>query len=442
MKVLISAWLERLRTSYWFVPTLMALSATGLSFLTVHIDTLIKAKWVRSTGWIWAGGAEGARHVLATIAGSTITVTGVVFSVTIVALTLASSQFGPRLLRNFMDDHGTQTVLGIFVSTFLYCLLVLRTIRGTDETTFVPYLSVTCGIVFAVLSVGFLIYFIHHIPSSILAENLIARVANELQEGIDRLYPEKAGMEKPVRGRPNELPARFDLETKSLVAQKSHGFVQVIAAEDLLKLATENDLIIRLAVRPGEFVAEQMLLAEAWPGAKANDQLMAQIREAFYFGRQRTPSQDVEYCIDQLVEVAVRALSPGINDPFTALSCIDWLGAGLIRLAGRKIPASTRYDDKQNLRLITRGSTFAGCADTALNKIRQYGSKSIAVVLGLLATVARVVAHAPRKEDRDVLLAHARKIRDDGIAQALDAADKEEIEKRFRWVESNAKKAE
>jgi uncharacterized membrane protein len=132
------------------------IGAVALSFLTVRIDTISNAKWVRATGWIWAGGSEDARNVLATIAGSTITVAGVVFSVTIVALTLASSQYGPRLLRNFMADRPTQFVLGVFVATFLYCLLVLRTLRGTDVAAkFVPFLSVTCGLVFAVISVAF-----------------------------------------------------------------------------------------------------------------------------------------------------------------------------------------------------------------------------------------------------------------------------------------------
>ena len=201
MKTFLSTWLERLRASYWVFPSLLAVGAVALSALTLHIDTTINPKWARDTAWIWAGGAEGARNVLATIASSTITVAGVVFSITVVTLTLASSQFGPRLLRNFMNDRGTQLVLGVFVSTFLYCVLVLRAIRGTDQLTVVPFLSVTCGIVFAVASVGFLIYFIHHIGTSIIAENVIARVADDLRSNIDRLYPNE------LKPEANDAPA-------------------------------------------------------------------------------------------------------------------------------------------------------------------------------------------------------------------------------------------
>nr|MBA3387048.1 DUF2254 domain-containing protein [Chthoniobacterales bacterium] len=345
MKTFLSAWLERLRTSYWFIPTLLAAAATALSFLTVHADTLMNAKWVRVTGWIWAGGPEGARTVLATIAGSTITVAGVVFSVTIVSLTLASSQFGPRLLRTFLNDRGTQLVLGVFVSTFLYCLLVLRTIRGTDAANFVPFLSVTVGLLFAVASVAFLIFFVHHVSTSILADNLIARVATELREGIDRLYPEDAGRGGVRDAEPTEddLPPRFAEEAEA-VAAKASGYIDAIAMENLLALAKEEDLILRLCHRPGDFVAEGATLVWLWPGAKSNEKIRARLCSAFYFGKERTRTQDLEYSIGQLVEVAVRALSPGINDPFTAMTCIDWLGDALIRLAGREIPSAWRYD--------------------------------------------------------------------------------------------------
>ncbi len=174
------------------------------------------AKWVRTTGWIWAGGPEGTRNVLATIAGS-------------VSLTLASSQFGPRLLRTFLNDRWTQIVLGIFVSTFLYCLLVLRTIRGTDAATFVPFLSVTVGLLFAVTSVAFDIFFVHHVSNAILADNLIARVAAELREGIDRLYPDEVGVgEKDLAERKGrDLPPRFDAEALT-ISSKVSGYISAI----------------------------------------------------------------------------------------------------------------------------------------------------------------------------------------------------------------------
>lgn len=442
MRLFLSAWWDRLRTSYWFVPSILAVSATALSFLTVHIDTVVNAKWVRATGWIWAGGPEGARNVLATIAGSTITVAGVVFSITIVSLTLASSQFGPRLLRNFMADRATQFVLGVFVSTFLYCLLVLRTIRGTDAATFVPFLSVTCGLILAVASVGFLIFFIHHVSSSILAENLIGRVATELLEGIDRLYPDSLGEgDREAAGRNLVVPESPAMQAESqLITAPTSGFIQALDAERLLEMASEQQLLIRLHRRPGDFVAEGALLAEVWPKENTTEKLVTELRRAFFFGRQRTPTQDVEYSIDQLVEVALRALSPGINDPFTAITCIEWLGAALIRVGNREFPTRFRRDENGELLLLADVTDFAGLAAASLDQIRQYGSSSVSVTLRLLDMLERVGSEIRSPENRAVLKGHAQKIRDDGIAGASNAADRSEIEERFAATESALRK--
>ncbi len=167
--------------------------------------------WVDKLGWIYTRGPDGARAVLSTIAGSMITVAGVVFSVTIVALSLASNQFGPRLLRNFMRDRGNQIVLGTFVATYLYCLLVMRTVQGMDGSQFVPHLSVTVAILMAVASLGVLIYFIHHVAVSIQAPELIANVAHELHEAIDRLFPEELGY--APRKRRTSKPTSFPLNS-------------------------------------------------------------------------------------------------------------------------------------------------------------------------------------------------------------------------------------
>ncbi len=444
MKVFLSAWWERLRTSYWFVPAILTVSAVALSFLTVHIDTIVSAKWIRATGWIWAGGPEGARNVLATIAGSTITVAGVVFSITIVALTLASSQYGPRLLRNFMADRPTQFVLGVFVSTFLYCLLVLRTIRGTDAAAeFVPFLSVTCGLIFAVISVGFLIFFIHHVSSAILAENLIARVASELRDCAEDLFPDSLENEEDEIASEKQLAeetAVMETEAHAINAPRS-GFIQAVDVEHLFKAASEERLLVRLQRRPGDFVAKGSLLAEVWPKQKAGRQISAAVSDAFYLGRRRTPTQDVEYSIDQLVEVAVRALSPGINDPFTAITCIEWIGGALIHIGGRKMPSRYRRDDEGELRLVTDTTNFAGIAAACLDQIRQYGCASVAVTLRLLDMLARVAGEIDSRSRRQVLAEQARKIRDDGVRAAGNDSDRQQILERFEAVEKALSRA-
>jgi uncharacterized membrane protein len=301
-------------------------------------------------------------------------------------------------------------------SPLSYCLLVLRAIRGTDNLSVVPFLSVTCGVIFALVSVGFLIFFIHHISSSIMAENVTARVASELQSQIDLLYPEKAGHaahDEEEREVPEEFRRR-----PGLIHSNRSGFIQAIAMERLFELAQKRDLVIRLRRRPGDFLAECELLAEVLPAAQLDDELCDEIRGTIFFGQRRTPTQDIEYSIDQLVEVAVRALSPGINDPFTAITCIEWLGVALIRVAGREIPSAWRFDRKGNLRIITDATDFAGIARAALSQIRQYGTQSVAVTIRLLEVLARVGPHLVRQNDRQTLLDHARWVRNDGGSQS------------------------
>ncbi len=326
---------DEIRESYWFLPAILTALAVGLALLTVHIDQVTTHDWLSDFALVYTRGPDGARAVLATVAGSMITVAGVVFSVTIVALSLASNQFGPRLLRNFMRDRGNQVVLGTFVATFVYCLLVLRTVRGTDGNEFVPHLSVTVAIVLALASLGVLIYFIHHVAMSIQAPEIVANVANDMHEAIDRFFPEELGEEngdeRPQR-EADVLPEDFDRDCGPVSARNS-GYVQAIDGDLLIALAGENDLLIRLRRRPGQFVIEGSLLAEAWPSDRLSDDLMAAIRDTYLIGSRQTPAQDAAFAINQLVEVAVRALSPGVNDPFTALNCLDRLGESLCHVA-------------------------------------------------------------------------------------------------------------
>ena len=234
-------WWEYLRATYWFLPALMALAAVTLSILSVRLDEQLRDDMVRSLGWIYTGGPEGARGVLSTIASSTITVAGVTFSITIVTLSLATSQFGPRLLRNFMRDTGNQLVLGAFTSIYLYCLLVLRTVRGTDELQYVPHLSVTIGVILAVLGVAVLIFFIHHIAESIQVSQVVGVVNAELEHAIDRLFPDTLGTGIVPGGN----IAGQDVRSQSvypLYANRS-GYIQHVDPDRLFDVARTQDLI-------------------------------------------------------------------------------------------------------------------------------------------------------------------------------------------------------
>jgi uncharacterized membrane protein len=400
---------DRLRTSFWFVPAAMACLAMALAFTAVAIDRAVAEDWLHRLGWSYSGGAEGASLMLGTVAGSMIAIAGTVFSMTLVALSLASSQLGPRLLRNFMRDTTNQVVLGTFVATFVYCLIVLGTIRRADETLFVPHLSVSIGVLLAMASIGVLIYFIHHVSVSIQADEVVARVARELEDGIERMFPSPLGQpasEAPARSGEADLPASFERDARPVGALQD-GYLQLIEPSALMTLAREEDLLLRLERRPGHYLVRGRAMVMVWPGDRVTEELASRVSAAFVIGDKRTAAQDVEFSFHQLVEIAVRALSPGINDPFTAIACVDRLGSALCRLARRDMPSPLRFDDDGRLRLVAPGSTFAGIVDTAFNQIRQSARSNPAVAIRVLDAIAQIAGHVQSAKDANCLMRHA-----------------------------------
>jgi uncharacterized membrane protein len=358
------------------------------------------------------------------VAGSIITVAGVVFSITIAALTQASSQFGPRLLRNFMRDKSNQVVLGTFVATFLYCLLVLRTIHGKveDGSSFVPQASVTGAVLLAVASMAVLIYFIHHVSISLQAPNVVAAVRAELLHAMDEI--DKSGASQGDGGKHDSttMPAAFD--TPGCPVQSNcDGYVQAVDYQSLIETAEQFDLLLRLEHRPGDYIMNGETVIRAWPADRCDERTSAKLNSAFICGGQRTAEQDLEYGIRQMVEVAVRALSPAINDPFTAINCLDALGSIVCRAARSKLPAALRFDQSHTLRLVTPISTFAGITDAAFNQIRQYARGSVAVNIRLLETLDACCAQIADKTARQALLRHAEMI----FRQSQDATAIPEI---------------
>ncbi|MEO5590284.1 MAG: DUF2254 domain-containing protein [Gemmatimonadaceae bacterium] len=425
-----------IRSSFWFVPAAMALGAVLLAFGTVALDRSGAGGLLENVGWIYSGGAEGASAVLGTVASSMMTVTGLVFSMTLLTLSLASSQFGPRLLRNFMRDTANQLVLGTFVATFIYCLLVLRTIRRADEIAFVPHLSVTLGVAFALASLGVLIYFIHHISISIQADEIIARVGDDLIHGIDREFPETDEGEtrnSTVVMSEGDIPPGFEDDGRPIEPRRE-GYLQFSDLGELIDIAARHDMVLRLERRPGQYVFAGRPIVLAWPGSRVTPDVTADIVSAFNLGNSRTPWQDIEYSVNQLVEIAVRALSPGVNDPFTAVTCVDRLGSGLHRLAQREVPSRFRLDDKGNLRLILPAVTFGDIMDAAFNEIRRNSRSTASVSIRLLDTLAVIASAVTTSADHESVLRHAEMIERGARASLHEEADMQVVEDRFRIV--------
>jgi uncharacterized membrane protein len=375
----------------------MAAIAIALSFLLVQADVWIGGETVRDIGWLYTFGPEGARAILSAIASSMITVAGLTFSITMLTLQLASSQFGPRLLRNFMRDRGNQIVLGTYLATFVYCLLVLRTVRGTEGSHFVPHLAVAAGVLLALASIAVLIYFIHHVATAIRIETLLAELAAETRTAVDRLFPQRIGDNPSPQGgsgASHAVPSGFEEESRPIPSFQS-GYVQRVNNEALMKLAVKYDLILRIEARPGRFVWENEALLSAYPSKAVSDDAANELRGAVVLGEERTPEQDLEFSVRRIVEIAQRALSPGINDPTTALYCIDRLGEAFGRLAQRDIPSPLRVDDEGRLRIVAESRSLEQLACPAFLAVARYGSGDSDVVHKLLETLDALIAIAP-----------------------------------------------
>jgi uncharacterized membrane protein len=414
----LALWWDRLRSSYWFVPTIMALAAVGLAMGMLAVDGWLGSKTARKLGYVYSGGADGARGLLSTIAGSVITVGGVVFSITVAALTLASSQFGPRLLRSFMRDLGNQLVLGTFIATFLYCLLVLRTVRGENgdggDAGFVPHVSVTLAVMLAAASLAVLIYFIHHIARSMQAPYVITAVADELLGGINDIFPEEIGRDAGAPVPDPDGPLVEPPGPAQTIASVCDGYVQSVDNDALMKLACEHDLVVRLLRRPGDYAFTGAPLARVWPSRRLDDDVCQRLVDAFTFGADRTATQDLRFPMEQLVEVAVRAMSPGINDPFTAVNCVDRLGSALALLGGRRIPSRYRRDDEGRLRVIADPVGFEMLTDLAVTPLVHYAraSGSVAVTDRLRRTLQELADTVGDPRRRDFLQARLEQIAD------------------------------
>lgn len=433
MKLRLLSLYDTVTDSFWFLPALMAVFAGIAALGTIAVDHSLDSGWIRGIGWVWSGGPEGARAVLSVIAGSVMTVISIVFSLTLTALAQTSSHFGPRVLRNFTSDRGVQFTLGTFISTFVYCLLVLRTVRTVEESSFVPYLSVNIGLLLSLAALAVLIFFIHHISQSIQAENLIAEVGEDFQRLVPTLFPKPIGQpldEPHAKEIDSPVPTDSQWKIAFIVQSPATGYLHRVDEAQLLHLATRHDLILKLEKRPGDFVVSESPLVQVWPPSGMSDAVARHLCACFSLGRHRTPHQDALYPLQQLVEIACHALSPGINEPFTALTCIDWLGASLRSVAKRDIPTALRQDEVGHLRVIAAPLDFEEIAHAVFDQIRVYGANNAYVMLGLLRIIAETLPDLQRDQDRETLIHHARLIGADA-AQIINQDDRRRVEQQL-----------
>ncbi|MBA4143771.1 MAG: DUF2254 domain-containing protein [Nitrosospira sp.] len=428
-----------LRSSFWFMPSLIVAGSIALALGLIEADSMIGddalARWPR----LFGAGADGGREMLSTIAASMMAVVGVTFSMTLVALSLASSQYTSRVLGNFMRSRVTQAVLGIFGGIFTYCLIVLRTIRGGDEA-FVPSLAISVGVLLALAGVGVLILFIHHIATSIQASNIICSIADETLTAIDRVFAENTAQAQEDGGVQSlQALVERDLDWQIVPAGES-GYIQSVDYSKLLCFACDHAVILQMNHGIGEFVVKNTALASIALDQPLDKETIEAIRSFYSVNSRRTIEQDPAFGIRQLVDVALKALSPGVNDTTTAVTCINYLTVILSYLAPRQFPSQHLYGEGE-LRVITIFPPFESLLAASFDEIRDSAKGNLAVmscILGSLKTFATLTSATRRRgaireqaqwiselANRTLEFAHERELIDNRLANVYKTLEDE-----------------
>lgn len=401
----IKLFLVNLRASLWFVPGLMIAVLIGLAILLIEIDSRVKREWLENFPRFFGLGADGSRGMLTAIASSMLTVAALAFSLTLSAVSQASAQFTPRIFRNFMRDRANQFILGYFVGVFAYCLIILRTIRGGDEIKFVPSVAVMVGLALGLGGILVLIFFIHHIAASLQITTILDNITDETKRAVEKLFPAKLG-EAADKEEKIETEKLEKIKNWRKIPALNAGYVQSVNTDRILEFATENAVLIRLRRGIGQFTGSGATLAEIAPDSERpdfetfiNEERIGEINDLFSIDRHRTINQDAGFGIRQIVDIALKALSPGVNDTTTAISCIDNLGEILGEIAGRKMPEKIRLKDGVP-RVVVVAPDFDDFVETAFDQIRISGKANQAVFERLLDTmiyIAGCVRHEARR---------------------------------------------
>ncbi len=396
---------EWLSTSLWFLPALMTVAAVAFGALAARLH-VPPAMMPASAWWLNTGTAADASRLLSSLLTALVTMATLAYSITMVVLTLAAGQLGPRLIRSFMSDRRTQFMLGVYLGSIAYFVWVLRILRADMPEPSVPHLAVTFATLLFLLSVFTLVLFIHHLARSIVSDTVIARVGTQLDHEICRQLPERG----PEDAEGTE--AEPDTAGWAAICLPRGGYVQTVAIQALVDAAAACDVAIVLEVRPGHHVLAGGRLGLVSHAGALEKGLREAIQGSILIGAERTPVQDMEYSVRQLVEVALRALSPGINDPFTAIAVVDRLAQSLALLMQRAEPRRVWRDGDGIVRLTLPVSGFDGIADAAFNQIRQSAEGHADVLIRLIEGLGALAEHTHAESQRAALRRHVRMAHD------------------------------
>lgn len=420
--------------TFWFIPALIILCSIFLAIGLVFLDQVVSISQDGLGKYIFVKSADSARSILSTISGAMIGVAGTVFSVTLVALTLASSQFGPRLIKNFMYVRLNQIVLGSYVATYLYCLFVLNAIKENDAFTFMPVISILFAIIAALVNIMLLIVFIHRIATSIQADKVISDISDVIYKQVRTLYPYKMGneLEDEKIAIVSTIKSKY-LHVLSVKCQKS-GYLQYIDSTSIMKIAYSLDVLIELHYRPGDHLVEGIEMAKLYTNNTLEKKEIESIHDQFVIGKIKNGEQDLEFSILKMVEIASRALSPGVNDPFTAITCIDNLTATICTLSQIEFPSRYRVDPHQNLRVIANTTDFEGLLDAAFNQIRQYSTGSPSVIIRLMEGLITINGFVKKESHQKAVIKHAKMLLNLGKRSIKEVIDFNDLQERAQKI--------
>lgn len=428
---------HRLRESMWFIPGIMLACALTLALGLIAFDNRIERDPLLEYSMLFGLGSDGSRGMLTAIASSMLTVAALAFTLTLNAVAQASSQYSPRVIRNYLGDQGNQFVFGYFVSVFAYCLVVLRTIRGGDEDRFIPSISVFTGLLLALGGVIVLIYFIHHIAVSLQVTNIVAEIVDDTRAAIDNIYPKDLGEpvenERPIEEVIDEIGDRDWIG----VDAGSSGYIQSIDTDGLGDFARKHKLIMKVDVRIGDFVSQGANIADVTAeisnvqNSQIDRAIADEITDFVSINRHRTIEQDIGFGIRQLVDIALKALSPGVNDTTTAINAIDRLGELIGLLARREIPANVRTIDGKAY-LLARSPDFEDHVEHAFDEVRISGRGNISVFFRLIDAISHA-ARATSSDSRRRALFHQIDLTSEYAEQTLETEyEKAKFEKHLK----------
>jgi uncharacterized membrane protein len=412
-----------LRGQLWIIPLILSVLALALAYWVLAFGASLLDAGDGEFWWLYGGDASSARGLLSSLLSGLMTMFSLVVSVTFVILTLAASQLGPRLIPTFMGDRQIQVVLGLFLGTILYVLVVLRSLDETLGPEGVPHVAVTIASALTVVCLFALLFYVHKVARAIVADSIVAKVAGDLHRTVREMLPEDA----PAEGTAPEVT----LPRARIVSLDRSGYIQVIDYDRLVALACREQALLQVKVRAGHFVlrsGEHVTVHAAHPLGPDAEEV---IRSAFVVGDERSPAQDLEHGLRQLVEIALRALSPGINDPYTAIVAVDRLGAALEEIFRRPLQASVLRDADGTVRVIAQRSDVQGLTDAAFDAIRQAARDIPAVLIRLADVLGQLAAVLRPGEARDAVARQLGKLAETAEEARLALCDRQAVLERI-----------